>query len=297
MPEPQAKPIRPLYFIASYPRSGSNWVRSVVYVLAAMRSTPKGGTIDLRNIDNIIPWDVHGALYEKVTGQAPAQMSESDVAAARADVHHMLATDFPGLPVVRTHAIRGTFHGHPTINSQVTRGAAYIVRNPLDVASALVEETGVPAMRIIEMMMQQDRRVRPAKLAVTEPQGSWSQNVASWTARKEAGIFVLKFEDIAKNPTHQFRKLAEHMRLPVDKATFEQAIKMIDTQRKKAGRLGLARDYRKTLQPIHARAMIEGHALEMDRHGYLTKSVLEYAGLARDRALEIAARHAPRAAQ
>ncbi|MCD7061090.1 sulfotransferase domain-containing protein [Pelagibacterium xiamenense] len=297
MSDPQAKTVRPLYFIASYPRSGSNWVRSVVFLLAAMRSAPKGGTIDLRNVDNIIPWDVHGALYEKATGQNPGQMSEAQVAAARADVHRLLATDFKGLPVVRTHAIRGTFHGHPTINPQVTRGAAYIVRNPLDVASALIEETGTPPLKIIEMMMKVDRRVRPHKIAVTEPQGSWSQNVASWTGRQEKAILVLKFEDIAKNPTHQFRKLADHMRLPITEDTLGQSVKLIEAQRKKAGRLGLARDYRKTLQPIHARAIVEGHAVEMNRLGYLTPAILDYVGLTKEHALEIGARHAPRAAQ
>lgn len=297
MSEAETKPVRPLYFIASYPRSGSNWVRSVVFLFAAMRTMPKGGSVDMRNIDNIIPWDVHSALYEKATGQEPGQMSETDIAAARADVHRLLATDFPGLPVVRTHAIRGTFHGHPTITPEVTRGAAYIVRNPLDVASSLVEQTGAPAMRIIETMMKSDRRIRPHKVAVTEPQGSWSQNVASWAARADKHILVLRYEDLAKNPTHHFRKLAEHMRLPVTEEALRQAIQLIDAQRKRAGRLGMARDYRKTLQPIHARAVIEGHAIEMDRHGYLTRSVLEYARISHQDAMEIGARHAPRAVQ
>ncbi|WP_164730452.1 sulfotransferase domain-containing protein [Pelagibacterium montanilacus] len=293
MSDAQPKPIRPLYFVASYPRSGSNWVRSVIYLLAVLAQPGAPKKIDLRNIDNVIPWDIHHTLYNKATGRDPEKMGEVEIAAARAEVHHLLATDFPGLPVVRTHALRGTFHGHPTINSKVTRGAVYIVRNPLDVAAELTVETGAKPLQIIQAMMTRNRRIKPAERTVIEPQGSWTQNVASWTLSKQKEILVLKYEDIVKNPRHQFRKLADHMRLPATDDAIKTASEMVQAQRKGEGRPGRDLDYRKTLQPIHARAVIEGHAIEMDRHGYLTDRALEYAGLDRATALRIAERYTP----
>lgn len=296
MPDSQ-KPIRPLYFVASYPRSGGNWVRSVIYLLIALGQPSPPKQIDMRNIDNIIPWDAHGLLYKAVTGKDADALDEMEIAEARPKVHHLLATENISLPVIRTHSVRGTFHGHETINPKVTGGATYVVRNPLDVASALIEETGARPLQIIELMMKTDRRVRTAKAGVTEPQGSWSQNVASWTAVPQPEILVLRFEDLVSDPLGQFRKLAEHMHMPVTEKTLETANGLVAAARKAEGRIGAKRDYREILQPTHARAIVEGHAIEMDRHGYLTERVLNYAGIDRSTALALAAKYVPRAAQ
>ncbi|WP_196258424.1 sulfotransferase domain-containing protein [Pelagibacterium limicola] len=292
MPAPE-KPIRPLYFVASYPRSGGSWVRSVIYLLITLSQPNPPKQVDLRNLDNIIPWDAHGLLYKAVTGREHDQLDELEVAAARPKVHKLLATEDFAIPVIRTHAIRGTFHGHQTINPAVTGGATYVVRNPLDVAATLVAETGAAPLKIIELMMTSDRRVRPAGFAVTEPQGSWTQNVASWTAAGQKEILVLRFEDMVDNPTREFRKLAKHMALPASDAVIDKAAGLMVAARKEEGRENKRPDYRETLQPAHARAIIEGHAIEMDRHGYLTERVLQYAGIDREAALKVAAKYAP----
>lgn len=293
MPDNSSKPIRPLYFVASYPRSGSNWVRSMVYLLISLSRPDAPKKIDMRNIDNIIPWDAHGLLYKAVTGKDADTLDELEVAEARPRVHRLLATEAISIPVVRTHAVRGTFHGHETINPKVTGGATYVVRNPLDVAAALVEETGARPMQIIELMMKRDRRVRAARHAVTEPQGSWSQNVASWTAVPQPEVLVLRFEDLLTDPLEQFERLSGHMKIGATKEHLETANGLLKEARKREGRLNSRRDYRETLQPVHARAIIEGHGIEMDRHGYLTDLVLQYADIDRKTAMALAAKYAP----
>ena len=134
MSDQPAKPIRPLYFVASYPRSGSNWVRSAIFLMIALAQPNPPKRIDMRNIDNIIPLDSHGRFYAEVTGKDAAALGEEEVAEARPEVHRLLASEHKGLPVVRTHAIRGTFHGHPTFNTKVSMGGTYVVRSPLEVA-------------------------------------------------------------------------------------------------------------------------------------------------------------------
>ena len=185
------KSVRPLYFVASYPRSGGTWVRSMAYLLIVLSRPDAPKQIDMRNLDNIIPWDAHGLLYRAVTGREHDTLDELEVAEARPKVHTLLATKDISLPVVWTHAIRGTFHGHETINPKVTGGATYVVRNPLDVAAALVEMEGVAPLRIIELMMKTDRRVQQTQFTVAEPQGSWTQNSKSsqdtWPSPRTSG--------------------------------------------------------------------------------------------------------------
>ena len=83
MSDQQAKPIRPLYFVASYPRSGGNWVRSAIFLMIALGQTNPPKRIDMRNIDNIIPLDSHGRFYKEVTGKDASSLAEEEVAAAR----------------------------------------------------------------------------------------------------------------------------------------------------------------------------------------------------------------------
>lgn len=296
MSDQPAKPIRPLYFVASYPRSGGNWVRSAIFLMIALSQPNPPKRIDMRNIDNIIPLDSHGRFYKAVTGKDAVALEEEEVAEARTLVHRLLASEHKGLPVVRTHAIRGTFHGHPTFNTKVSTGGTYVVRSPLDVAAALVETTGLQPMRVIEAMMTKDRRVKANRHLVSEPQGSWSQNVASWTAKRQPQVNVIRLEDLRANSAKELKALAAHMKIPVDEKSIDIAVGLMTETHKARGRETAARDYRETLKPVHARAIVEAHGVQMDGHGYLTDNVLQYADIDREAALVLAQRHAPRLA-
>ena len=296
MSDQPAKPIRPLYFVASYPRSGSNWVRSAIFLMIALAQPNPPKRIDMRNIDNIIPLDSHGRFYAEVTGKDAAALGEEEVAEARPEVHRLLAREHKGLPVVRTHAIRGTFHGHPTFNTKVSMGGTYVVRSPLEVAAALVEATGLQPMRIIEAMMTKDRRVKANAHLVSEPQGSWSQNVASWTGVRQPAVNVIRLEDLRANSAKELKALAAHMKIPVNEKGIATAIGLMAETHKARGRGAGTRDYRETLKPIHARAIIEAHGVQMDAHGYLTDKVLQYADIDRAAAMVLAQKYAPRVA-
>lgn len=296
MSDQPAKPIRPLYFVASYPRSGGNWVRSAIFLMIALAQPNPPKRIDMRNIDNIIPLDSQGRFYKEVTGKEAQALGEDEVAEARPQVHRLLASEHKGLPVVRTHAIRGTFYGHPTFDNKVSMGGTYVVRSPLEVAAALVETTGLQPMRVIEAMMTKDRRVKRNANFVSEPQGSWSQNVASWTAKRQPQVHVVRLEDLRDNSANELKALAAHMKIPVDENGIRIAVGLMAETHKARGREAKARDYRETLKPVHARAIVEAHGLQMDAHGYLTDKVLQYADIDREAAMVLAKRHAPRLA-
>jgi len=287
----EAKPIRPLYFLASFPLSGSNWARRVVFLLWQMHQKNPPSEINIADADIAMPWDAKASYYQMVTGQPADTLSEQQIAAARPKVHHLLATEFPGLPIVRTQAVRGDFYDNPTINPEVTRGATYIVRNPLDVAASFVRELGMAPMKVVEMLMTRNWRISPGAATVIEPQGSWSQNVRSWTQRKDAAVLVLRFEDISTDPVRAFEKIAAHMRLEIDPEAVRPLRNVMLSQRAIEGPKDDGRDYTAFLQPHEARAIIEVHAVEMDRHGYLDKKALEYAGIERDVALALSSRH------
>lgn len=283
------KPITPLYFLAAYPNSGDGLLAAAAFLLVVLQEERKAREIELSRIEQEFPNDSHALLYQAVTGKDPFTLDEYAIAKARPKVHHFLATERISRPIVRTNVSRGAFFGQPTINPEVTRGAAYMVRNPLSIAAELVSETGAAPMQIIQLMMMVNRRVQTRADSVLEPHGSWTQNVASWTAAGQKEVLVIRFEDAMSNPRKALERLSAHMRLDLPAESMETA----------AGLLGrmIAEDegahWQAVLQPVHVRAIVEVHAVEMDRHGYLDADTLGYAGIRREEALEFSRAHAP----
>lgn len=283
------KPITPLYFLASYPNSGEGLLAIAMYLLITLHERGEGGEIDLSRIEAEFPIDSHALLYRAVTGKDPQTLDEYAIAKARPLVHHFLATEGISRPIVRTTVSRGAFFGQPTINPEVTRGAAYMVRNPLSIAAELVTETGLQPMQILQLMMMTNRRVQTRADGVLEPHGSWTQNVASWTAAGQKEILVVRFEDAMSNPSKMLERLAAHIRMDLAKPLMQTAAGLLG----KMAQQEEGAHWQAVLLPVHARAILEVHAVEMDRHGYLDNDTLAFAGIGREEALEFSKAHAP----
>lgn len=281
---------RPLYFLAGYPHSGGEFVRAVTYAAAALSAPQRPEKLDFRNIDNIIPWDVHENLYQMALGKDPKTLSEQEIAAGRLAVHRLIAEKFPGLPLVKTQAMRATYHGNATINGEVSRGATYVVRNPIDLAVVISRGNRIDPVKAIGLMVQPARRVKPHTRAVLEPQGSWLQNVDSWTAGTDRNIHVARYEDLVKSPSKAFEAIFRHMMLSVTGGTIDQSLKAV-----KAVHGEMKAHAHTELRPLEVRAIIEINATGMDRHGYLTDEVLAYANIGREEALVSSRKYAQQA--
>jgi len=282
----QTPAFRPLYFIAAYPYSGGERVRGVTFAAAAFGSPNPPEKLNFAQIDNVLPWDVHEELYRMATGKDPKTFGEPEIAAARLEVHRLLAEKFPGLPVVRTQAMRASYHGHRTINGDVSRGATYLVRNPIDIALAISKMGRLEPLKAISVMVQRGRRARPHARAMLEPIGSWSENVDSWTAGMDRNILVVRYEDLVRKPSRTYEDIFRHMKFNVSGPLLDKAIQSVSGVRGEVSGLTMT-----DFKPMEIRALVEVMARGMDRHGYLTDAVLDYAKIGREEALALSAKH------
>ncbi|MGJ8529290.1 sulfotransferase domain-containing protein [Maritalea sp.] len=283
-------PATPLYWIASYPHSGDQLVRSFLQHLSkSFGYRPQDGAA-LELLDRDLPCDVQAHFYETVVGKHPRDMSEEEIAAARPKIHEHISQNYPGLPVVKTHAPRAEFYGFPSINPKVSVGSVYLIRNPLVLASAFAIAGKKDITSALNLLATSEYRQPTSDTHALEPWGSWSQNVASWTAQTVDGDLVVRFEDIIADPTGQLGRVAKHLKMPVDdkqiKSAADAALKAHGIKGrsipKSAWKAGLKNDY--------ARALVEIHALQMSRFGYLTNDVLNYVGMTREVALNSSAK-------
>jgi len=279
------KPASPLFWIASYPHSGDQLVRSFLQHLAKNFGYRPKEPAALELLDRDLPWDVLAHFYETVIGKHPRDMSEQEIAEARPKIHEYISTTYPGIPVVKTHAPRGEFYGHPSINFGVSIGSVYLIRNPLMLAPIFAKLGKKDVVSALKLLATSEYRQPTSKTHAMEPWGSWSQNVASWTNTDQKGDLLIRFEDIAADPHGQLGRIAKHLKMPVDDNQIAAAADAALAVHGMAGKKPQADAWKGAMSKDYARALVEIHARQMSRFGYLTNDVLNYAGLSREVAL------------
>lgn len=281
-----------IVWIASYPKSGNTWVRLFLYHLARIGAGLPADGQDLPKLrQSSLSEVVLIPLFERIIGKPKAEFTLEDVNKARPYVQATLASEREGIALMKTHNARVNLAGIPAINTSVSLGAIYIIRNPLDVAVSLKDFIAGSQDQAIAVLGTEDFTSNPH--GVFEIWGSWSQNVASWTARADPQILLLRYEDIIDNPVKAFAMVTRHMQL---KATPPQIVEAVEhssfarMQQKEAAtgfrekllasqkffREGRAGQWREQLSKDQIRQIVGAHHVQMKRHGYLTEELMEF---------------------
>jgi hypothetical protein len=131
------------------------------------------------------------------------------------------------------------------------------------------------------------RHVRTGNSAnwVSEVQGSWSENVESWTAKPQKAVHVVRYEDMHTHPAKTFGGVARFLGLNPPRARLEKAIRMssfriLQEQEKRHGfvekhpeaqsffRAGRIGQWREVLSEAQVARIVGDHGEQMARFGY-----------------------------
>src|ERR1700726_1048049 len=203
-----------IVWIASYPKSGNTWIRAFLHNLVRLR-TGEDGEQDINEMARFSTWDLDKKRYAKFLGFEPDNTAHrSEIAATRHAVHRQIADSIEGLLFIKTHNCLVMDRGHSTINFDVTAGAIYVVRNPLDVAISYAHHSGVTV----------DAETAGSDSAIYEVHGSWSQHVWSWTRNPHRALHVVRYEDLLADPPNAFATIARHLLLSPTRRQLARAI-------------------------------------------------------------------------
>lgn len=245
-----------IYWIASYPRSGNSWARAFLTSLITDGVRGKSG-----KPPEIIPDENYGRFYRPFLEKPIEAASDAELALVRPRVHRLLAEKTQNFLLLKTHSLMGVHNGTPTVTFDVTAGAIYFVRNPLDVAVSYgkVEQRGVD--RAITSMNRPGRV--PARLAnrAYEILGSWNENVESWTKPHDR-ILVLRHEDMLANAKAEFRRIVQFLKMEVNE---EQLARALEDTESLSGHGG---QWREALTEEQVAALVTPNELLMKRFGY-----------------------------
>jgi hypothetical protein len=272
-----------LLWIASYPKSGNTWVRVFIENYLRNQNQP----VDINTLFRIRQAEAKAFRYARyVEGGDTTSLSVEEICALRPRVQADIAREARDTVFLKTHNYHGEFGGYPLQNPQVTSGAIYIIRNPLDVVISLANYFGFSIDEAIDYMAEEATGTPNEKENVPQVISSWSINVQSWTQAPRPEVLVLRYEDMLGNPVKTFRKLVSFLGQPRDPKRLKKAIRFssfeqLKLQEKRSGfiekhenanaffRQGRKNEWSSKLTSEQVRKMIDSHGEQMARFKYL----------------------------
>ncbi len=193
--------------------------------------------------------------------------------------------------LIKTHNARVQHNGFPIIRRELSLGAVYIVRNPLDVVDSVADHWGVDHDRAIEMMNDHNLTIGgPRQDLVTQYLDSWSGHVTSWVDQRAFPVHVVYYEELLARTEITFRNVLTFLGWDPDKKRIERAIAETDFRRlqkreQETGfqersnkshsgtffRSGKADRWRETLTSSQVSRINGSHGEVMRRFGYFAK--------------------------
>ena len=138
-------------------------------------------TYDINKMNTLTTWDSAKQWYGPLLDDPIEECSKEQVAAVRLDANKRMADATQDLVFVKTHNAHVADRGVPMVNSKVTAGAIYIVRNPLDVAISYSFHLSKTMDKTIQFMNLMGMQTQNRDKMAYEVQSSWMENVYSWT--------------------------------------------------------------------------------------------------------------------
>jgi hypothetical protein len=270
-----------ILWLASYPKSGNTWLRA--FLANYLHNGPEPE--DINALPRFSFGDMRIEFYEKVSGKKAVTLSWREINKLRPRVHRHFANARPGLVFVKTHSVLHIIEDIPTITPEVTFGAVYVVRNPLDVAASFSHHYGVSVEETVKSICDKDFVHPGGDGQIMQALSDWSTHVKSWLRAPGLYLQVLRYEDMVGNPVTAFGAIPEFLKAPRDRRRLKKAVrfssfKVLAEQEEQAGfreasphaprffhrgRVGV---WRRTLSPQQADRIVDCHRETMIELGY-----------------------------
>lgn len=280
--------MKPLVWIASYPKSGNTWMR------LALTSLLNGGAgVDINAFRRSGDTGAFNRkIFDDLAGAESSELTEEEILAARPATFRLWAAEGGGPHLLKVHeAYIDTPRGEPLFPAEVSRAAVHIVRDPRDVAVSTVRLYGKDVDAVIARMAKSDY-VQSSNLyqvnpTLPQPLSSWSIHAESWMDRPDFPVLTLRYEDMLTDMATALRRAADIIGVTAGDAAIAGAVAatrfdVLRRQETEKGfyenssssaapffRRGAAGGWRNDLTPAQAARIVADHGPMMERLGYL----------------------------
>ena len=203
-----------IIWLASYPKSGNTWFRIFLANLRGEDESP----VDINELYDI---PIAGAreIFDELTGFEASDLLHDEVDRLRPLVYEQMVAGYEDTRFLKVHdAYTLVDDRTPLFPSNVTQGAIYIVRNPLDVAVSFAHHTGGDYDSSISNMSNREfcfcGSSKKLFIQLRQKLLDWSGHVLSWTEQNSIPVCILRYEDMKREPPATFKKAVRFAGLP-----------------------------------------------------------------------------------
>ncbi len=188
-----------IIWLASYPKSGNTWVRA--FLSAYYYSNDGKFTFEL--LKKIKQFPSKEFFDEKLLSVDEA--SENWLIAQKK------IKDRKKICFLKTHNVNGAFKGNSFTTTEFTAGAIYIVRDPRNVLSSMMNHYSLNESDALKMINSIYRNLKDENdennYASYSFISSWSNNYNSWKLSKNINSLLIKYEDLENDKYKTFSKI------------------------------------------------------------------------------------------
>lgn len=266
-----------ILWLASYPKSGNTWLRVFLVQYRLGVDEP----VDL----NTLPGDpIATCLHQfaEESGLVPEEIGAAQAERMRPAVYRRAARAETSRDLlVKVH----DRFGASVFPADVSGGAVYVLRNPLDVACAARAFFGFATLDESVAFLERPGARLAGEHHIVTRLGTWSEHVESWTGGlPRFPVHVVRYEDLLERPEETFASVVAFVGLPLDRERLARALRwsrfeVLQQQERQRGfreaapgvsffRKGRAGAWREELDPAQIERVRGAHGSVMRRWGY-----------------------------
>ena len=187
-----------IIWIASYPKSGNTYIRS--FLSAYYYSTD--GSFNFNLLDNIKQFPNTEFFDDPFHS---VEQASNNWLSAQKKIRKKNKARF-----LKTHSCLGQYKGKPFTTPDLSLGGIYVVRDPRNVITSLVNHFSMNIEDAYKFMIDVNRNIKKANsndYRTWVLLSSWSQHYKSWCKSKNFRKLIVKYEDFENNKYETFRDI------------------------------------------------------------------------------------------
>lgn len=274
-------------WLASYPKSGNTWFRMFLANFLHERGRP--ATLEEIQRTHI---SSDARFFEAQTGLNPFEMKPDQVDLYRPFLYQReaaLAQQEQVFPLFKkTHdAYTINARGEALFPEEISLGAVYFIRNPLDVCASFSNHNVQPVERTVQFMLNDGAFLAGKRDGqLRQLMGTWSNHVQSWHAQARIPVHTARYEDMLLDPVRTFAGIVRFIGLEADEDRIARALEacafdVLQQQEQEKGFSektqgcnaffwkGQTGHYRELLTPEQIQTLLEANKASMQQFGYL----------------------------